>query len=281
LLVHFFSFSLSYFFVAGKTRLCTKSIDPPPTEDDIVLSGLQIKADHAVVDYTPAKQELFLTPGEGARVFINGKLIKERTELCHNDRLICGAHLVFRVIFPNHAADDGDSLFDWEYATKEMTTSTIEALNAPDPETVRQQQEAAEKMAKMQAEIEAERVRAKEDQQRKQAEYEATLRDIAKKKEDEIAAAKQAIVNASAADSQKLSKKLAEREAELERERAAAAKQHSERLEAMRKEQNALEAKLAQQREETKALHKKHEVEKRDRQLLEENLVSITAAALW
>jgi hypothetical protein len=154
-----------------------------------------------------------------------------------------------------------------------MTTSTIEALNAPDPETVRQQQEATEKMAKMQAEIEAERVRAKEDQQRKQAEYEATLRDIAKKKEDEIAAAKQAIVNASAADSQKLSKKLAEREAELERERAAAAKQHSERLEAMRKEQNTLEAKLAQQREETKALHKKHEVEKRDRQLLEENLV--------
>jgi len=266
---------LSYFFVPGKTRLCTKAAEPPPSEDDIVLQGLQIKAEHAEAEYDPQSKELHLTPGEGARVFVNGKLIKERTALEHNDRLICGAHLVFRVIFPNHAADDGDSLFDWEFATKEMTTSTIEALNAPDPETLRQQQEAAEKMAKMQAEIEAERARAKEDQERKQREYEATLREIAKKKEDEIAATKRAIEQASAADSAKLSKKLAEREAELERERALAAKQHSERLEAMRREQAELESKLAAQREETKALHKKHEVEKRDRQLLEENLMHV------
>ncbi len=83
------------------------------------------------------------------------------------------------------------------------------------------------------------------------------------------------IEQASHADSQKLSKKLAEREAELERERASAAKQHSERLEAMKKEQAALESKLAAQKEETKALHKKHEVEKRDRQLLEENLMHV------
>jgi kinesin family protein 14 len=120
---------LSYFFPEGKIRLCTKAIDPPPTEDDIILSGLQIKADHATAENVG--QSVFLTPGEGARVFVNGKLIKERTEVNHNDRIICGAHLVFRMIFPNHATDDQDSIFDWEYANKELTTSTIEALNKP------------------------------------------------------------------------------------------------------------------------------------------------------
>jgi hypothetical protein len=103
---------LSYFFPPGQTRLCTKTVEPPPGEDDIILSGLQIKPDHAVATYVPKGQALSITPGDGARVFVNGKLIKEETPLQHNDRLICGAHLVFRVIFPNHATDDADSIYD-------------------------------------------------------------------------------------------------------------------------------------------------------------------------
>lgn len=227
--------ALTYFFPPGTTRLVTKASDPPPGDDDIILQGLQIRPNHAQVEHDPSTGTCHLTPGEGARVFINGKLVRERTEILHNDRLICGAHLVFRVLFPNHASSDevanGDSPFDWDYANKELTTSTIEALNKPDEETLRAQKEQADKMALMQAEIEAERLRAKAEQERRQKEYEATLREIAKKKEDEIAATKLQMEQASHADSQKLSKKLAEREAELERERASAAKQHSERLE--------------------------------------------------
>lgn len=97
---------LSYFFPPGTTRLVTKAADPPPGEDDIILSGLQIKPNHAVAEHDEKTHSVWMTPGEGARVFVNGKLLKERTEINHNDRLICGAHLVFRFIFPNHATDD-------------------------------------------------------------------------------------------------------------------------------------------------------------------------------
>lgn len=227
---------LSYFFPPGKIRLCTKAIDPPPGEDDIILSGLQIKADHATAEHEEKTHNVYLTPSEGARVFVNGKLLKERTELNHNDRIILGAHLVFRMIFPNHATDDQDSIFDWEYANKELTTSTIEALNKPDDETLKAQAEQEAKMAAMQAQIEEEKARSKKEQEEKQKQYEQTLRDIAKKKEEEIATTKVQIEQAVNLENQKaLTKKLAEREAELERERAAAAKLHSERLEQMKK----------------------------------------------
>lgn len=268
--------ALSYLFPPGIIRLCTKHASPPPGEDDIVLSGLQVKPEHASIEHQPSEggPRVFLTPTEGARTFVNGKLVKSRVELQHNDRLICGAHLVFRVIFPNHASDDDESKFDWEWANKELTSATIEALNQPDPETLKAQREQEEKIARMQAEIEAERAKSKEDQEKRQAEYEATLQAIAKKKEEEIAATKAAIEQAANAENQRaLAKKLAEREAELERERAAAAKQHSQRLEQMRAEQQDLERKLEQQRKETQLLHKKHEVEKRDRALLEQNLL--------
>jgi len=267
---------LSYFFPPGTIRLCTKQADPPPGEDDIVLSGLQIKPLHAQAEHDPKTHQVFLTPEEGARVFVNGALIKGRTELNHNDRVICGAHLVFRVIMPNHATDDSESAFDWEYANKELTNSTIEALNKPDEETLKAQQEAEAKMKAMQEEIERERAKAREEQERKQQEYEAHLAEIARKKEEEIEATRKALEATKHAEAEKqLQRKLAEREAELERERAAAAKLHSERLEKMKAEQAALEAKLAAQQKETAALHKKHETEKRDRALLEENLMHV------
>jgi kinesin family member 13 len=69
-----------------------------PVEQDIQLSGLGIQPEHCVLKMEGEK--LYTIPLEGARTYVNGFPITEKTLLHHGDRLLWGNHHFFRVNCP-------------------------------------------------------------------------------------------------------------------------------------------------------------------------------------
>ncbi|XP_053210758.1 kinesin-like protein KIF13A [Panonychus citri] len=69
-------------------------------EQDIQLSGIGIMPEHCVMEIDHDTQELFIIPLEGARTFINGIQIDDKTRLHHGDRLLWGNNHFFRVACP-------------------------------------------------------------------------------------------------------------------------------------------------------------------------------------
>ncbi|KAG6797833.1 kinesin-like protein KIF13B-like isoform X3 [Apis mellifera caucasica] len=71
------------------------------TEQDIQLHGLGILPEHCVI--TIEETGLYMTPLNGARCFVNGTQVVEKTPLLHGDRIVWGNHHFFRVNCPRSA----------------------------------------------------------------------------------------------------------------------------------------------------------------------------------
>ncbi|XP_015600896.1 kinesin-like protein KIF13B isoform X3 [Cephus cinctus] len=71
------------------------------TEQDIQLHGLGILPEHCVI--TIEESGLFMTPLNGARCFVNGSQVVQKTPLLHGDRIVWGNHHFFRVNCPRSA----------------------------------------------------------------------------------------------------------------------------------------------------------------------------------
>ncbi|XP_076398158.1 kinesin-like protein KIF13A isoform X3 [Megachile rotundata] len=71
------------------------------TEQDIQLHGLGILPEHCVI--TIEESGLYMTPLNGARCFVNGTQVVEKTPLLHGDRIVWGNHHFFRVNCPRSA----------------------------------------------------------------------------------------------------------------------------------------------------------------------------------
>ncbi|XP_012274731.1 kinesin-like protein KIF13B isoform X2 [Orussus abietinus] len=71
------------------------------TEQDIQLHGLGILPEHCVI--TIEESGLYMTPLNGARCFVNGSQVMEKTPLLHGDRIVWGNHHFFRVNCPRSA----------------------------------------------------------------------------------------------------------------------------------------------------------------------------------
>ncbi|XP_066905264.1 kinesin-like protein KIF13A isoform X5 [Halyomorpha halys] len=69
-----------------------------PVVQDIQLSGLGIQAEHCVLTIDDTK--LYMIPIAGARCFVNGAPVFEKTLLHNGDRLLWGNHHFFRVNCP-------------------------------------------------------------------------------------------------------------------------------------------------------------------------------------
>ncbi|XP_059481863.1 kinesin-like protein KIF13A isoform X5 [Neocloeon triangulifer] len=67
-------------------------------EQDIQLSGLGIQPEHCVL--TVEDEKLYIIPLEGARTYVNGSPLTDKTLLHHGDRLLWGNHHFFRVNCP-------------------------------------------------------------------------------------------------------------------------------------------------------------------------------------
>ncbi|CAK9816643.1 Kinesin-like protein KIF13A [Anthophora plagiata] len=71
------------------------------TDQDIQLHGLGILPEHCVI--TIEDTGLYMTPLNGARCFVNGTQVVEKTPLLHGDRIVWGNHHFFRVNCPRSA----------------------------------------------------------------------------------------------------------------------------------------------------------------------------------
>ncbi|XP_011349120.1 kinesin-like protein KIF13B isoform X1 [Ooceraea biroi] len=71
------------------------------TEQDIQLHGLGILPEHCVI--TIEESGLYMTPLNGARCFVNGTQVVDKSLLQHGDRIVWGNHHFFRVNCPRSA----------------------------------------------------------------------------------------------------------------------------------------------------------------------------------
>ncbi|KAG7205851.1 hypothetical protein KM043_007787 [Ampulex compressa] len=71
------------------------------TDQDIQLHGLGILPEHCVI--TIEESGLYMTPLNGARCFVNGNQVVQKTPLLHGDRIVWGNHHFFRVNCPRSA----------------------------------------------------------------------------------------------------------------------------------------------------------------------------------
>ena len=67
-------------------------------QQDIQLKGLGIQPEHCVVEVVD--QEVFVTPLPAAHTLVNGKIITEKTKLCHGYRVLLGNNHFFRLSCP-------------------------------------------------------------------------------------------------------------------------------------------------------------------------------------
>jgi len=71
-----------------------------PVVQDIQLSGIGIMPEHCIMEIDNEQNDLYIVPLEGARCYVNGLVIKERTRLHNGDRLLWGNNHFFRVNCP-------------------------------------------------------------------------------------------------------------------------------------------------------------------------------------
>lgn len=100
---------------------------------DIVIKGLGIAGEHCV--FAIDKGEIYVTPCLPAKLFVNGRLVTERTRLRHGYRLLIGSNHLFRVNCPRKAASPTNQEgagevatgtsegTDWEMAQEELMKS--------------------------------------------------------------------------------------------------------------------------------------------------------------
>lgn len=67
---------------------------------DIQLSGIGIQEEHCILEIDREKGELYLIPLDGAKNFVNGSVITDRTALRHGDRILFGNNHFFKVSCP-------------------------------------------------------------------------------------------------------------------------------------------------------------------------------------
>ncbi|XP_067009212.2 kinesin-like protein KIF13A [Anabrus simplex] len=99
-----------------------------PSEQDIQLSGLGIQPEHSVI--TIEDGGLFMEPLNGARSYVNGYAITERTPLHHGDRILWGNHHFFRVNCPKSASALSEpqtpaQTIDYNFAREELMLNEL------------------------------------------------------------------------------------------------------------------------------------------------------------
>lgn len=88
-------------------------------QQDVVLSGLAIKPEHALLHIEEAL--VYVEAMGDARVIVNGTPLAQRLRLRHGDRVLFGSKHLFRVVCPR-AEGDPELAPDWAFAQQELAT---------------------------------------------------------------------------------------------------------------------------------------------------------------
>ncbi|KAK3591136.1 hypothetical protein CHS0354_040200, partial [Potamilus streckersoni] len=84
---------------SGTSRIGNKTASPRP---EILLNGLSIQKEHAVV--SNSNNKVMLKPQPGANILINGTKVTKETELHHHDRVSFGPNHLFVFHHPQDMA---------------------------------------------------------------------------------------------------------------------------------------------------------------------------------
>ncbi|XP_033209116.1 kinesin-like protein KIF13A [Belonocnema kinseyi] len=99
------------------------------TDQDIQLHGLGILPEHSVI--TIEESGLYMMPLNGARCFVNGNQVTEKTPLLHGDRIVWGNHHFFRVNCPrsltalNNEPQTPAQNIDYNFAREELMLNEL------------------------------------------------------------------------------------------------------------------------------------------------------------
>eukprot|EP00741_Cyanophora_paradoxa_P015133 tig00020848_g14604.t1 len=249
---------LVYFLKPGITRVGKKDAKVP---QQVVLAGLNVASEHCIFENTGAG--VFLEPVEGKRIYLNGKLVKQREKITTGDRIILGTNHVFRFVNPDEAAkkkvarrastaeggapeslEADDGVVDWAFAQRELAAAqgTLMTLGV-DP--AKAEAEKKEMEAKVKDMLEAQQKMAEE-----KAAAEKRMEDQkreAQKKMDELArmkAQRERMLQEQLKKEgkiQEMNAKMAELAKQVEAERAAAQAKLEEQARMMEEQQRLFE----------------------------------------
>ncbi len=230
-----------HFAVADGTTTVGRS--DSDTKQDVVLGGLSIQKEHAVVIGDGAGGFRLELRTEGARTYVNGTPVTGPVALHDNSRIIFGNNHAFLFCNPTDTApkaegeDDGvPEEVTFDFVMLEVNKAQAAAMAAEEE--------------KRRLEAEAEKAKAEARVKERQAEMEAERTRMQ-------------------ADAEKRMKALQEQSAAGDRE---ARERQEAMLEEARKQQQVLEKKLQEQIAETERVAAKKQKEMRERSLLDEKL---------
>ena len=123
------------------------------TYPDIVLSGLGIQPQHCML--LLKSDNIFMQPIDGAKTFLNGKEVVEKTKLKNGDRILWGSNHFFRINCPRTSQEpQQQNPFDWRMAQEEVLMSEQDSKPMKDA------------IAKLEKQYEQEKKKALETQKR-------------------------------------------------------------------------------------------------------------------
>mgnify|MGYP000069202555 CR=1 FL=1 len=166
-----------YVFKAGTTRIGRAEAKQ---KQDVVLSGLNIKPEHAIG--TNENGTVTLTPVDGSKTFVNGDLISGPHVLQENDRVIIGNNFVFRFHDPRSPAPAADAPHvTWSSAMDEFATKQGLRLQQDldgrvgklEQEEADKRRELEERLKKMEEDIQREREAARQALERQRQLFES------------------------------------------------------------------------------------------------------------
>eukprot|EP00455_Lapot_gusevi_P040206 TRINITY_DN453_c0_g1_i7.p1 TRINITY_DN453_c0_g1~~TRINITY_DN453_c0_g1_i7.p1 ORF type:complete len:810 (-),score=347.53 TRINITY_DN453_c0_g1_i7:108-2510(-) len=207
-----------YLFKPGQTRIGRRDAE---TKQDVVLSGLNINKEHAIV--TNENNTVTLAPVGTSKVFVNGHLVRDSTELHTGFRVIIGNNFVFRFHNPSEPEVEKTQLMDWQQTMDELNTnmgvrihSQIETQNATlEREEAEKRAELERKLEELQRQVDAERQKAQQlEQQQKMFEEKLAQGEMSPeelerwKKNQEVAEKKQQNLEAELAKQKELTQSI-------------------------------------------------------------------------
>ncbi|XP_047136420.1 kinesin-like protein KIF28P isoform X2 [Hydra vulgaris] len=104
-----------HFLKPGKYHVGNKKGNPTP---EILLNGLSIQKDHAVIEHDGNSNKIKIVPNKEAKVVCNGIILVDESELRHGDRILFGNNHLFVL----HHPKDADLLKKKEDAKKQGKT---------------------------------------------------------------------------------------------------------------------------------------------------------------
>eukprot|EP01102_Stenamoeba_stenopodia_P004878 TRINITY_DN1532_c0_g2_i1.p1 TRINITY_DN1532_c0_g2~~TRINITY_DN1532_c0_g2_i1.p1 ORF type:complete len:1861 (+),score=489.46 TRINITY_DN1532_c0_g2_i1:320-5902(+) len=172
---------LVYYLQPGETKIGRPDAEVP---QNIQLSGLSINKEHAIAE-NKGDGVVTICPVGNSPVFVNGQLITAETQLPHSARVILGTNHIFRfhsgVSKQETKKNEQGEIIDWNFALKELFSAQNKVVFKDDEEQDKEREkELAQKLAKLNEEIESQKKESLRVMEQQRLEYEQKIVEMEK-----------------------------------------------------------------------------------------------------